>query len=232
MRQIVLIVGVENQEALETAAWYLKRGDAVYAGVTNGAEALKERLEETYPGLHVNQLDLGTEEPAALAEQIMQAEKKLDVLVLQAGGRAEHDGEIGCENGKYHDYDDMLRVLDYNINGMRQVIEQSIPLLSLGEKKRIAVITESSSSVGWTRETDAFAYRMSLAAIHMMEKIYFNRLRPEGFTFRCYAAEGKGGISGAEYIEQGLCYDEKEPYIHSDENRLVMRNRYLQEIPW
>lgn len=86
MRQIVLIVGVENQEALETAAWYLKRGDAVYAGVTNGDEALKERLEETYPGLHVNQLDLGTEEPAALAEQIMQAEKKLDVLVLQAGG--------------------------------------------------------------------------------------------------------------------------------------------------
>ncbi len=135
MRQIVLIVGVENQEALETAAWYLKRGDTVYAGVTNGDAALKVRLEETYPGLHVNQLDLGTEEPAALAEQIMQAEKKLDVLVLQAGCRAEHDGEIGCEDGKYHDYDDMLRVLDYNINGMRQVIEQSIPLLRLGKEE-------------------------------------------------------------------------------------------------
>ena len=45
MRQIVLIVGVENQEALETAAWYLKRGDTVYAGVTNGDAALKVRLE-------------------------------------------------------------------------------------------------------------------------------------------------------------------------------------------
>ena len=94
------------------------------------------------------------------------------------------------------------------------------------------MITESGSSISWTKETDDFAYHMSLAAIHMMEKLYFNRLRPEGFTFRCYAEEGSGGICGAEYIERGLCYDEKEPYIHSDENRLVMRDRYLHEIPW
>ena len=208
MRQTVLVVGAEYREALETAVWYLKRGDAVYVGVTNGEAWLAEKLEKEYPGLKAMLIDLGAEETKELTERITR------------------------EIGKYHDYDDILRVLDYNINGLRQVIENALPLLRQGEKKRIAVITESGSSISWTKETDDFAYHMSLAAIHMMEKLYFNRLRPEGFTFRCYTEEGSGGICGAEYIERGLCYDEKEPYIHSDENRLVMRDRYLHEIPW
>lgn len=228
MRQTVLVVGAEYREALETAVWYLKRGDAVYVGVTNGEAWLAEKLEKEYPGLKAMLIDLGAEETKELTERITREEKKLDILVLLASRHAKDDGEIG----KYHDYDDILRVLDYNINGLRQVIENALPLLRQGEKKRIAVITESRSSISWTKETDDFAYHMSLAAIHMMEKLYFNRLRPEGFTFRCYAEEGSGGICGAEYIERGLCYDEKEPYIHSDENRLVMRDRYLHEIPW
>ena len=67
----------------------------------------------------------------------------------------------------------------------------------------------------------------------MMGKLYFNRLRPEGFTFRWYCAEeGSGGMSAGEYLLSGLCYDEKEPYIHSDENRLVMRDAYLREVAW
>lgn len=39
-------------------------------------------------------------------------------------------------------------------------------------------------------------------------------------------------MCAAEYIVSGLCYDEKEPYIHSDENRLVLRDAYLREISW
>ena len=67
----------------------------------------------------------------------------------------------------------------------------------------------------------------------MMEKILFNKLRPEGFTFRCFCADPQEkGICAGEYIARGLCYDEKEPYIHSDENRLVMRDCRLREIPW
>ena len=29
-----------------------------------------------------------------------------------------------------------------------------------------------------------------------------------------------------------LCYDEKQPYIHSDENRFTLRDAYLREISW
>lgn len=67
----------------------------------------------------------------------------------------------------------------------------------------------------------------------MMEKLYFNQLRPEGFTFRCFgSSEEEGGITAGEYIMNALCYDPKEPYIHSDENRLVMRDHHYREIPW
>ena len=67
----------------------------------------------------------------------------------------------------------------------------------------------------------------------MMGKLYFNLLRPVGFTFRWYCAEERnGGMSAGEYLLSNLCYDAKEPYIHSDENRLVMRDSYLREVAW
>lgn len=58
-------------------------------------------------------------------------------------------------------------------------------------------------------------------------------LRPEGFTFRWYCAEEhSGGMTAGEYLLSGLCYDAREPYLHSDENRFVMRDACLREIAW
>ena len=92
---------------------------------------------------------------------------------------------------------------------------------------------EMESSNSWSTGRADLAYHASLAGLNMMGKILFNRLRPEGFTFRWYCDDGApGGMCAAEYIVSGLCYDEKEPYIHSDENRLVLRDAYLREISW
>lgn len=76
MRQTVLVVGAEYREALETAVWYLKRGDAVYVGVTNGEAWLAEKLEKEYPGLKAMLIDLGAEETKELTERITREEKK------------------------------------------------------------------------------------------------------------------------------------------------------------
>lgn len=112
-------------------------------------------------------------------------------------------------------------------------VNAALPLLRAGKGKRIAVLTEEKSSINLHRGEDDYAYQMSLASLNMMERILFNALRPEGFTFRNYAeSEVLGGMDAELYFQSNLCYDANDAYIHSDENRLVMRNAQLCELPW
>ena len=100
--------------------------------------------------------------------------------------------------------------------------------------KRIAVLTDPGVSIRRTKDTQDFGWHMSAAAVNMAHKIYFNRLRPEGFTFRTYAAgHEEGGITAAQYIMGGLSQNPpEEPIMHSDENRFRMRDGLYDEIPW
>lgn len=161
--------------------------------------------------------------------QIEQEEGHLDLLVLNA--------PTGCStaeslSSKGTDY--LLALLDEQIFGVQSLIQASLPLLRKGEMKRIGMITSTASSIRLCQDTENFGEHMTLAGINMVGKIYFNRLRPEGFTFRwfCDNPEHKGGIKAGGYLLMNFCFDPKEPYIHSDENRLVMRDAYLQEISW
>ena len=99
--------------------------------------------------------------------------------------------------------------------------------------KRAAAITEMESSNDTEHRQGEISPTTSLAGLNMMGKILFNRLRPRALHSAGTAmTAAPGGMCAAEYIVSGLCYDEKEPYIHSDENRLVLRDAYLREISW
>ena len=128
--------------------------------------------------------------------------------------------------------DQMLDVMMENVYGNLQTVKAFEPLLKCG-MKRIAGIVDIESSNNYAVQADDMAYHASAAAFNMMGKGLCNHLRPDGFTFRWYCEDEKQvGICAAEYIAAALCYDEKEPYTHSDENRLVLRNALLREIPW
>ena len=142
------------------------------------------------------------------------------------------DARDGGEIGAGHDSAVLVDAMMRNVYGSRSTAEAFLPLLRRG-MKRIAAITEIESSNSWSTGKTDLAYHASLAGLNMMGKILFNHLRPEGFTFRWYCDDGApGGMCAADYITSGLCYDEKEPYIHSDENRLVLRDAWLREISW
>ncbi|MDE7186821.1 MAG: hypothetical protein K2O13_04860 [Lachnospiraceae bacterium] len=53
---------------------------------------------------------------------------------------------------------------------------------------------------------------------------------------QCYAMDGSEdgvhGLSCGDYITMDFCYDEQEPYIHSEENRYVIRDSVFREISW
>lgn len=161
--------------------------------------------------------------PALLGE-IKTKEDKLDMLVF-APEKTLCDGDVFAG----HDPDALCSQMEHNIRGFHEIVENAKDLLRQGEK-RICVLTWRSASVRRNAETEDFGWHMSLAAVNMMEKIWFNALRPEGFTFRCFAADGEAGLTPAQYFTMPLCYDPSEPYTHSDENRLAFRDPLFDEI--
>lgn len=168
--------------------------------------------------------DLGS-----LLERIDKKEGKIDILLLGVDERIPQDGAIG----EKHDCEKLLEEVSGQINRVQTAIEAALPLLRKGESKRIGMITRKESSIINCRDDSNYGQHMAWAGLNMVGKLYFNRLRPEGFRFRWYCAEeNSGGMSAGEYLLSNLCYDEKEPYIHSDENRLVMRDAFLKEVAW
>lgn len=162
-------------------------------------------------------------------EEIDRREGRLDLLVLGVDEQMPRDGTIG----EGHDCGKILEELSGQVNRVQEAIDASLPLLRKGGLKRIGMITNKASSIGNCKDDRDYGRHMAWAGLNMVGKLYFNLLRPEGFTFRWYCAgEQDGGMPAGEYLLGGLCYDPKEPYIHSDENRLVMRDAYLREIAW
>ena len=222
MDRIVLIMDTGRFVDFHTAQWFASRGDKV---LFVGGMARRGAVYGGMPYMHVDPLDVaGLQE---LADSLDKRYGRLDILVIGAFSHPA-DGKIGIGR----DYDVFTDTLTKNVAGCRQVMEVFTPLLAKG-MKRIACITERESSNSWSTGEDDLAYHASLAAINMLGRMMFNQLRPKGFTFRWYCKGGdQGGMSAAAYIASPLCYDPKEPYTHSDENRFVLRDAFLREIPW
>ena len=151
-----------------------------------------------------------------------------DLLVLcpdLSGLELLYDGDIGTG----HDFDRMESLLSEKIFEMKSCIDSVVPLMQEGGK-RIAFLTKEESSIALCADSEQFAEHMLYAAVNMLAKMTFNRLRPLGFTVRCFAPSA--GLTPGQYLLQDFCYDANEPTVHSEENRLVMRNGRFIELPW
>ncbi len=206
MNEIVLIAGSKYKEAAETVEFFRGQGNTVYTLThADDKDALNAVLKE------------------------LETDGKLDYLIIQAEERSISIKPMGL--GELN-YEDIAKTYDTNVGATFDLIETLLPLLRFG-KKRIGLITSASTSIRCVTEEDDFGYAMSQASLHMMWKQYFNKLRPEGFTFRCFCPNEDGsGISAGGYMQMDFCYDPGEPYTHSEENFIVMRDGWFREIPW
>ena len=115
-----------------------------------------------------------------LLKEIEQKEEKIDFLLL---GVDEHMPQSVTIAGK-HDCEQLLEILGTQINRVQEVIDAAIPLLRKSDLKRIGMITKKDSSISNCRADHNFGQHMAWAGLNMIGKLYFNLLRPEGFTFR------------------------------------------------
>ncbi|MBO6015013.1 MAG: hypothetical protein J6P60_00300 [Lachnospiraceae bacterium] len=172
--------------------------------------------------------------PEGGVSEALQNNDAMDVLVLSIPTCALKDKRVHSQTIRDElDTEALLDELSCNVNGILQTTFKAIPLLQKGKLKRIVMLTDPASSIRETREEKDYAYHMSQAAANMILKILFNTYRPEGFTFRCFAQSVDGiGIGAMEYIFTDQSFIETDDPIHSDENRLVMRDGMLRELSW
>lgn len=116
--------------------------------------------------------------------------------------------------------------------GLLREVHDALPRMQEG-KKRLCFLTSTRSSVNLTTETQGWE-KSILAACNMAIATLFNRLNGEGFTFRIFAAEDFETEDPSYALSYFLADRslETESARHSDENRLIIRNRAEQEIPW
>ncbi len=198
------------------------------AGAKAAEAELREAGHDVY-GIKTMPYALAEKEIAALRDRL----EAVDVIIFSPARNTADDAPIGgAAAGR--DYDALMDCIEDNVMNFRTLVETFVPLMKESSLKRIAVLTDPGVSIRRTKDTQDFGWHMSAAAVNMAHKIYFNRLRPEGYTFRTYAAgHEEGGITAAQYIMGGLSQNPpEEPIMHSDENRFRMRDGLYDEIPW
>ena len=210
------------------------------AGAKAAEAELREAGHDVY-GMETMPYALAEKEIAALRDRL----EAVDVIIFSPTRNTADDEPVGSaagadpgDSGKStaagRDYGALMDCIEDNVMNFRTLVETFVPLMKESSLKRIAVLTDPGVSIRRTKDTQDFGWHMSAAAVNMAHKIYFNRLRPEGFTFRTYAAgHEEGGITAAQYIMGGLSQNPpEEPIMHSDENRFRMRDGLYDEIPW
>lgn len=132
------------------------------------------------------------------------------------------------------DYNALLKAYDDTALELLRKVSEYLPLLEKGKKKRLCFVTSLDSSINNTR-TGGHWERIISASCNMAVKTLFNRLNPLGFTFRVFAAEDFKNPSDASYAVRYMLQDrsmEEESHQHSDEKRIVIRDKYEREYPW
>lgn len=159
-----------------------------------------------------------------------------------AGAKAAESGEavdilVYCINPPScgeTDYDALLKAYDDTALELLRKTAEYLPLLDRGTKKRLCFITSTESSINNTRTSDHWE-RIISAACNMAVKTLFNRLSPLGYTFRIYGAEDFQDLTEASYAVRYMLQDrslEEEAWQHSDEKRIVIRDKQEREYPW
>ena len=146
-------------------------------------------------------------------------------------------------------FDELVDEYQVNTLGPLRVVEAFLPLTRESDMKRLAFVSSEAGSINKSERKGWFGYCMSKAALNMGVGILFNRLRPEGYTFRLYypgwmrtymrgAKDTRADLEPEEAAVYALAYflgnrgyDPDTPG-RDDENHLVMRDWRGTAWPW
>lgn len=131
------------------------------------------------------------------------------------------------------DYAGLVHNYEAYALGLIRSVSACLPRLAQSPAKRLCFLTTLRASINHVSQPDHWE-RIIGAACNMAIRTLFNRLSREGYTFRVFAADDFTDDSAsyaAEYFLQDRSL-EAESYLHSDEKRLVLRDKFEKEYAW
>jgi NAD(P)-dependent dehydrogenase (short-subunit alcohol dehydrogenase family) len=247
MGQFALVTGADRGLGMALTTRLLEKGWHVFAGQYMPDWPELRALSARYPGcLTPVALDVSCDEsPPAAARAVGQATDRIDLLINNAGVLSPRAGPIR----EPQDYGEMHRMYNVNALGPLRVVEAFLRLVDRGSMKRLCFVSSEAGSINRCERTSWYGYCMSKTALNMATSILFNRLRPEGYTFRVYhpgwmrsfmrgskSTEGdlepeEAAVPALEYFLRDRAVDPHHR-ARDDEDRLVMRDWRGCEWPW
>ncbi|MFO7153439.1 MAG: SDR family oxidoreductase [Caldicoprobacter oshimai] len=247
MEPTAVITGADRGFGFALCEKLLEKGWRVFAGQYMPSWPQLSSLSKKYPEkLHIISLDVSSNESVKEAAiRVSSITNYVDMLVNNAGIISPYN-ELDIR--EHLNYEDMHRIYDVNALGPIRMVEAFLPLMDKGRLKRLCFVSSEAGSIGACTRKAWYGYCMSKAALNMAVKITFNRLRPEGYTFRLYHPgwmrtymSGKknyeadmepeeAAVYALQYFLSGTPYSERD--IHIDEDRLVLMDYNLREWPW
>ncbi|KAL8727918.1 MAG: hypothetical protein Q9181_005531 [Wetmoreana brouardii] len=123
----------------------------------------------------------------------------LDVLVNNAGVQA------FCPGGtKTVPPEQLAQIFDINVIGPQRMISAFLPLLEAGKQKKIINVSTSMGSIAWAAKyklAPAQSYKISKAALHMLNAQYALDHAEAGFVFLCVSPGWLKTDLGGEHAE-------------------------------
>lgn len=234
MNKTAFITSVDNAAGHKLVNGLLEDSWRVFLSVPDTQIQAWDAFRSKYPDeLTIYPIDVRLEESIdAVRVQVMKETNSIDLFIHNMDYQPE-DASRTITDGLM--YEEMRKAYDINTVGTLRVLSAFYDALRKGKMKRICVVTSVDGCNNYSMESDNYAHSMSKAALHMQLHILFNRLRPDGFTFRLYGIDGNEDTYGdyiVDYFLRGRSFENGDDEKHYDENRLVIRNGAGREYPW
>jgi NAD(P)-dependent dehydrogenase (short-subunit alcohol dehydrogenase family) len=162
------VTGASRGIGLEYARRWLQRGEHVFAlardpASSEGLAELAQRFPETAVSVTCDVTDQGSVEAAR--RQVAATVDGVDTVVNNAGIMGGHKPLDGL------DLDEIRQHLEVNALGPLRIVRAFLPLLRRGRPVRKLVhMTSLMGSIADNRSGNAYAYRMSKAALNMASR--------------------------------------------------------------
>ena len=226
----VLITGADRGIGFALAKIFAEKNYVVYAGQFMPDWPALSELKQTFPEtLHIIPLNVGSDESVKEAFTLVSAKTdRLDVLVNCAGIHSSTD-----------DREHFLNIYQVNTLGALRVTEAFLPLMENGDK-RICSFSSEAGIISLATRTGEFAYTSSKAALNIASQMLFQKLRPEGYTFRLYHPGWVRSYMSGQKATQGHFEPEETAQIAYEqftgdvpcEDVLLMQDVYHQFWPF
>ncbi|MGZ3473492.1 MAG: SDR family oxidoreductase [Polyangiales bacterium] len=166
----IVVTGANRGIGLEIVRQCVARGDEVFAGARDPDKA------HDLLALRAAVFRCDVADDASVRAFAFAVEGPLDVVINNAGVT----GHLASFEA--FDVDDALRTFSINALGPARVTRAFLPHLRRGKTKKVLSITSGMASIEDNRSGGAYAYRMSKAALNMMNRSLAVDVRGEGIT--------------------------------------------------